>query len=70
MKEDSIKIPDYIGTWYVIDKEVIDGKKLYLLEHEDYGDETAGLIIDENYNVVLDDVWNGFDDYREFLEID
>lgn len=62
MKKDGIKIKGYMGTWYVIDESYHKGRKLYLLEHEIYGDETAGLIIDNNTNVVLDDVWNGFDE--------
>jgi len=37
--------------------------KLYLLEHETFGDDAASIIIDENKKVVLDDVYNGFDDF-------
>ena len=69
MKKDNIKINGHVGTWYVIDEEERGGKKLYLLEHEYYGDEAACLIIDEDYNIVMDDVWNGFDDYLEDWKI-
>ncbi|MFI3205620.1 MAG: SNF2-related protein [Clostridia bacterium] len=64
-KSDNIEVEGHIGTWYVIDKDVRNGKDYFLLEHEEYGDETAGLIVDENAKLVLDDVWNGFDDLDE-----
>ena len=68
-----IKVPGYRGYWYVIETAHVRGfkdSKLYLLEHETYGDETESLIVTnnpENGNVqlVMDDVWNGFDDYIE-----
>ena len=62
---DSLIIDGYEGTWYVVDTEAVDGKELFLLENEEYGDETFGIIIDKDRNVLLDDVWNGFADYHE-----
>ena len=62
---EGIIIEGHIGSWYVIDAENVDGARLYLLEHETYGDEAAGLIVDENGNIILEDVWNGFDDLWE-----
>lgn len=61
MKREGIKVKGHVGTWYVIDER--DG--LYLLEHETYGDEAACVIIDGEGNLVMEDVWNGFDDYDE-----
>lgn len=60
-----IKVDGYRGYWHAIDREVHNGKPLLLLEHSKYGDETFGLIVDEEFNVVLDEVWNGWSDYRE-----
>ena len=65
---ENISVEGHIGTWYVIAAEKIEGKKLFLLEHEKYGDEAANIIIDENRNLVMADVYNGFDDYRDSLE--
>lgn len=62
---DGIVIPDYEGTWYVIDCVVQDGDIYYLLEHEKYGDETACLIVD-NKNIVIDD--EVYDDWLSHLE--
>ena len=62
---DSLIIDGYEGTWYVVDTETVDGRKLFLLESENYGDEAAGIIIDKDRNVIMGDVWNGFSDYHE-----
>lgn len=57
---DGIIIPDYEGTWYVIDCVVYEGDIYYLLEHEEYGDETACLIVDNNNNVIDDEVYDNW----------
>ena len=62
---DSLVIDGYESTWYVVDTETVDGKELFLLENEDYGDETFGIIIDKDRNVLIDEAWNGFSDYHE-----
>ena len=68
MDKDNIKIQGHVGKWHVIDKKEHRWKTVYLLEHNTYGDMDAGLIIDENLNVILDDVWNGFLDLDESEE--
>ena len=62
---DELVIDGYEGTWYVVDTEIVDGKELFLLENEEYGDETFGIIIDRDRNVLVDEAWNGFADYHE-----
>lgn len=62
MQRDNIKIKGHIGTWYVIDEGVWEGEKVFLLEHETYGDAAAYLIVNEDLDIVLDDVWNGFEE--------
>jgi len=62
MEKENIKIVGHKGTWYVIDEKTVGGEQLFLLEHETYGDESASLIVNKNLEVVLDDVYNGFDD--------
>lgn len=64
-QSDNIAIEGHIGTWYVIDSDIIDGKKMYLLENEIYGDESACIIVDEYKNVIMADVWNGFEEYYD-----
>lgn len=62
---DEIIIDGYEGTWYVVDTETVDGKELFLLENEEYGDETFGIIIDKDRKVLVGEAWNGFSDYHE-----
>lgn len=69
---DGIKIGGHRGMWYVIDDgyfkadpDVIGKPEtvhLFLLESERYGEDAACLIVDEGKRIILEDVWNGFDD--------
>lgn len=62
MTRELIRIPGHIGTWYVLGQRMHNGKKVLLLEHEQFGEDSPSLITDENFNVILDDVHNGFSD--------
>lgn len=65
---EGIKVKGHRGTWYVIDEREYDGRTLYMVEHETYGDEAASLIIDEDFNLIADEIWNGWEDYEYLLE--
>ena len=65
MKTENIGIKGHTGTWYVIGTQIILGEKYFLLESEQHGDEAPCIIIDERYNLILEDVENGFEDLRE-----
>lgn len=74
---DNIKIDGHEGTWYIIDEgdfqitPDVDGKPetltahLFLLESELYGEDAAGLIVNDEKQIVMEDVWNGFDDLED-----
>ncbi len=64
---DRFKVQRHGGTWYVIDAAYCERLEtmVFLLESETYGDEAAHLIVDEDFLVILEDVWNGFDDLTE-----
>jgi len=68
MQKDHIKVEGHRGTWYIIGESVYKNEPVFLLEHEQYGDEAASLIVKEDLTIVMDDVWNGFDDL-ELLEM-
>lgn len=68
VSETGIRLEGYIGTWYVISKKMHGDKMLYLLESEMLGDSATGIIIDGKMNVILDDVYNGFDDLKDLQE--
>lgn len=65
--QDNNLVEGYMGTWYVIDTASHEGETVYLLEHEEYGDETPCLIVKEDLTVLCDEVWNGFEDL-EYLD--
>ena len=74
---DHIRVEGHVGTWYVIGegdfvltpdengKPLTIRAHLFLLEHEQYGDEVACVIVDDAVNLILEDVWNGFDDLED-----
>ena len=37
----------------------------FLLGHDEYGDEAASVIVDQDGRLLLEDVYNGFDDLLE-----
>lgn len=61
-KMEHVSIEGHIGTWYEVDRLLKNGKTYILLEHEEYGDDAAALIVDEKGNLIHDDCWNGFDE--------
>ena len=63
---DNIYVKDYKGTWYVIDEMETGGEMLYLLEHEEFGDEVPCVIVNANGKLILENVWNGFEDFWEW----
>ncbi len=49
------------GSWLAFDSEIIDGKLFFLMEHEKYGREVAWVVVDESGKLIVDNVYNGFD---------
>ena len=72
MQKNNIKLKRYYDTFYVISDTVMDIKgtlkRVYLLESEFWGDEAPCVITDGDYNIILEDVYNGFDDLRYAIE--
>lgn len=57
-----LAVAGHIGTWHVIDETMVEDKAFFLLEHDTYGDEAASIIVDAKGKLVLDEIYNGFDD--------
>lgn len=58
------------GKWYVVDngwfkKNGDDPIHVFLMEHETYGDTSASVIVDEDANLIMEDVFNGFSDLED-----
>ena len=50
------------GTWQVVDYLLVEGKNYFLMEHEQYGTNVAYVVLNQNGKVIVDSVYNGFDD--------
>lgn len=66
--KENIKIEGHIGKWHSIENKYFGNHMLYLMEHNDYGDEAACVIIDEDNNIVVEDVFNGFDELWDSMD--
>ncbi len=60
MASDKITVNQHIGTWYPIDMQEIDGRTYFLLEHETYGSDVAGVIVDETGALYAQEIFDGF----------
>lgn len=49
------------GGWLAFDSTAIEGKEFFLMEHETYGREAAWAVVDADGKLIVDDVYNGFD---------
>jgi len=68
VNSEHIHIKGHVGTWYAVsERDSARHGKLFLLEHEAYGDDAPGLIVNEAGEVIVDNVHNGFLDYEELL---
>lgn len=77
MESRRIEVEGHRGTWHPIDEgwyaltPDVRGKPVtilahcFLLEHDEYGDEAAGVIIDQEGRLLLEDVYSGFDNLEE-----
>ena len=50
------------GTWLARDYILMNEKKWFLMEHEEYGTRAAYVILSEEGTVVMNDCYNGFDE--------
>lgn len=64
---ENVTIEGHKGTWYLIDATIYNGVQYKLWESENFGEDAAAIITSEN-GIVLEDVWNGFDDLYEEME--
>lgn len=50
------------GKWDSMDELIIDGNYFYLMEHQEYRQEAAGVVLDSYGRLIADEVTNGFDE--------
>ena len=60
MDTSGLAVDGHFGTWHSIDTKQIGGKDFYVMEHDEYGDEAASIIVDATGKLVAEDLWEGF----------
>ncbi len=62
--EDSvgIEVEQHEGTWHTKEARELNGKTFYLMEHDEFGDSVANVIVDGNGILIAQELENGFDD--------
>lgn len=63
--DDGIVLEGINDTFYIKDKEIINGIEYYLLESQTDYDEILNLIVNREREIIDDDIVNGFDEFRE-----
>ena len=69
-KEESVQINEetkgfiadgHFGTWHTAEMKEIRGELFYRMEHEEYGDSVASIIVSQEGELVAEDLEHGFD---------
>ena len=69
-KEESVQINEetkgfiangHFGTWDTVEAKEINGELFYRMEHEEYGDSVASIIVNQQGELVAEDLEHGFD---------
>lgn len=56
-----IEIEQHEGLWHTADKREIADEIFYLMEHNEYGDSVAAVIVNADGELVAQELENGFD---------
>ena len=69
-KEENVRINEetkgfiangHFGTWHTAEAKEISGELFYRMEHEEYGDSVASIIVNQQGELVAEDLEHGFD---------
>lgn len=64
--DDGIILDGIYDTFYIKEKEEIEGREYYLLESQSRYDDIPNIIVNSNKEVIDDDIVNGFEEFKEF----
>lgn len=64
--DDGIILEGIYDTFYIKEKEEIEGSEYYLLESQSRYDDIPNIIVNSNKEVIDDDIVNGFEEFKEF----
>lgn len=64
--DDGIILEGIHDTFYIKEKEEIEGREYYLLESQSQYDDIPNIIVNSDREIIDDDIVNGFEEFREF----
>lgn len=64
--DDGIILEGIHDTFYIKEKEEIEGREYYLLESQSQYDDIPNIVVNSNKEVIDDDIVNGFEEFKEF----
>ncbi len=64
--DDGIILEGIHDTFYIKEKEEIEGREYYLLESQSRYDDIPNIVVNSNKEVIDDDIINGFEEFKEF----
>lgn len=56
-----IAVEGHFGTWHTVEAKEIAGETFFRMEHDEYGDSVAGIIVNTDGKLVAEDLEHGFD---------
>lgn len=62
MDTENYQIDGKNGNWMATDTIVIDGEQFYLMEHQKYGNQAQGVILDAYGKMIIEECERGFDE--------
>ena len=57
-----LSVDGHFGTWHTAEIKEIAGETFFRMEHDEYGDTVAGIIVDAEGKLIAEDLEHGFDD--------
>lgn len=64
--DDGIILEGIHDTFYIKEKEEVEGREYYLLESQSRYDDIPNIVVNSNKEVIDDDIINGFEEFKEF----
>lgn len=62
MDTENYQIDGKKGNWIAADSIILDGKQFYLMEHQEYRNQAAAVVLDAYGKTIVEECRNGFDE--------
>ena len=62
MNTENLSVKGFLGTWHTADSATVGGVDFFLMKNDTYAD-MANIVVDSGGKLVLDNVYDGFDEH-------